>query len=39
MYESISDNIPDIDEPIKLYEYISSKLKPNIEKKHDMEKY
>lgn len=38
MHESIyiatnSHNIPDIDEPTKLYEYISSKLKPNIEKK------
>jgi len=33
MSESITDNIPDIDEPIKLYEYITSKLKPNIEKK------
>jgi hypothetical protein len=33
MYESITDTIPDIDEPTKLYEYITSKLKPNIEKK------
>ena len=34
IYAATNDNIPDLDEPTKLYEYITSKLKPNIEKKN-----